>query len=339
VIFSEPGAEHSKKPWSLQAMHDFGVLEQDIVVAQFMRQCLAAGFSNVRLHPMSYALPDLNIDPDEWDQWNALVRRKQFPEAIEYYREVVHLRPNDSEAHRDLGKALLQGGAVEEGIVQLSEALRLRPRDSDAAFNLGNALLEKGDLDHAIDLFRKAIAANPNHFAAHYNQGIALQRKGLLVEAIAEFRQTLRLNPRNLDARKNLAIALLKNCQAREAVAEWREALRLQPDKLETEISLAWILATSPEAAIRDGDEALMLARHAETAGDRNPIIFRVLAAAYAEAGRFQEATAAARRGKEEAEAQGQYFMARYLQADLDLYEQRIPLRDPTGDCVEAAHP
>jgi protein O-mannosyl-transferase len=296
---------------------------------------------------------------------NALLQKKEYPEAIKHYREVIGVRPNDSEMRRNLGKALYQSGAIEQGMAEFREALRIRPEDSDAAYSLGNAFLEKGDAKEAIPYFREAIKTNQKNVAAHYNLAIALQRNDQLDEAIAEFRQTLRIAPRNVDAHNNLAVALLKTGQTREAIAEWqaalglqpnnvqmhnnlavalldqggvaaavrewREALRLQPDRVGTQITLAWILATSPESAVRDGSSALDLAQRAfRTAGDRNLLIFRVLAAAYAETGRFLDAIEVAEQGRQRADARGESSVAQLLQGDLTLYRQGIPLRDST---------
>jgi tetratricopeptide (TPR) repeat protein len=296
---------------------------------------------------------------------NALVQKKEFPEAIERYRAVVALLPNDSEAHRNLGKALLQSGAPDEALAEFREALRIRPNDSDASYSLGNALLEQGDLDAAIGHFRQAIESNPKNHPAHYNLAIALNRQGRLDDAITEFSETLRLQPEHADAHNNLAIALLKKGQIRDAIAEWtkalqlqpnnadmhnnlavallqdgrgaaalaewQETLRLQPERIGAQLSLAWILATSPDGAIRDGTRALDLAQRAcQYSSDRNLMTFRVLAAAYAETGRFAEAINAAQEGEQRAETQGQPSIVRLLEGDLALYQQGIPLRDPS---------
>jgi protein O-mannosyl-transferase len=296
---------------------------------------------------------------------NALVQKKEFPEAIERYRAVVALRPNDGEARRNLGKALLQSGLRDEGLAELREALRIRPNDSDASYSLGSAFLEQGELDEAIAHFRKAIDSNPNSHPAHYNLAIALNRKGQLDDAITEFRETLRLQPGDANAHNNLAIALLKKGQIQDAiaawtkalqlqpknadmrnnlavallqagrgaaaVAQWQETLRLEPGKIGTQITLAWILSTSPDGDIRDGTKALELAQRADrTSGGRNLMVFRVRAAAYAEIGRFPEAINAAQEGAQRAEAQGQSTLAQVLQGDLALYQQGVPLRDPT---------
>ncbi|HEX4666364.1 MAG TPA: tetratricopeptide repeat protein [Chthoniobacterales bacterium] len=296
---------------------------------------------------------------------NALLQKKEFAEAIEHYREVVRLRPNDSEVRRNLGKALVKNGATEEGSAQFRAALRIQPNDSDAAYSLGNALLEESRLDEAISSFRQALASDPKNIEAHYNLGIALSRKGEFERAIAEFestiqlqpqhaaahnnlalvllkkgevkraieeeRKALRIEPNNVELHNNLAVGLLRDGQLAAAVTEWRETVRLHPDKTGVAVTLAWILSTAPERSIRDGARALDLAqRAAQASGGRNLMIIRVLAAAYAENGRYREAIQAAQEAEQSAEASGQAAIANLLRGDLDLYRLGIPLRDPT---------
>ena len=57
---------------------------------------------------------------------------------------------------------------------------------------------------------------------------------------------------------------------------------------------------------------------------------WRVLAAAYAETGQFQDAINAALEGARRAQADRQSSIVQQLQLDLSLYRQEIPLRDPT---------
>ena len=47
VFFSEPGAGHSSQPGSLAASRNYGVLEKEVLIDQFMDECLAAGFADV----------------------------------------------------------------------------------------------------------------------------------------------------------------------------------------------------------------------------------------------------------------------------------------------------
>ena len=88
--------------------------------------------------------------------------------------------------------------------------------------------------------------------------------------------------------------------------------------------------ATSPERTFRDGARAVQLAEQAlQLSGGKNPIIFRTLAAAYAESDRFPEATETARRGVELANSQGNPSLAAELQTNIVLYRAARPLRDP----------
>ena len=96
-----------------------------------------------------------------------------------------------------------------------------------------------------------------------------------------------------------------------------------------TQITLAWILATAPESTVRDGSSALdWRSAHFRAAAARNLLVFRVLAAAYAESGQFPAAIQSAEEGVERAEAQGQSTIVQLLEGDLALYQQSIPVRD-----------
>lgn len=82
ALFSEPGQGHSTQPFSVAAMRDFGVLEQDIVVSTFVEQCRDAGFRDVRLKAMSYAMPEFDLTPEQWSAWSDLARRKRPIRAL-----------------------------------------------------------------------------------------------------------------------------------------------------------------------------------------------------------------------------------------------------------------
>jgi ubiquinone/menaquinone biosynthesis C-methylase UbiE len=92
VLFSEPGVGHSTKPGSVSAMQDFGVLEQDIVAADFMNACAAAGFQDVRIKPLSYMIGDLGLTADQWAAWQRLARSKRPTRALsKMWRAVLEL--------------------------------------------------------------------------------------------------------------------------------------------------------------------------------------------------------------------------------------------------------
>jgi hypothetical protein len=88
-------------------------------------------------------------------------------------------------------------------------------------------------------------------------------------------------------------------------------------------------LATHPEPSLRNGPEAVALAKRAiKLSGDRDPYLLDTLAAAYAESGRYDDATAAAERAVAAAEAMRNATLAETIKGRLKLYRQKKPFRE-----------
>jgi Flp pilus assembly protein TadD len=76
-----------------------------------------------------------------------------------------------------------------------------------------------------------------------------------------------------------------------ETIERFRKAVRLQPDWVQAVAQLAWILATTLPATLRDAHQAIQLAEHAAALTNRqNAGVLDVLAAAQAAAGHFDVA-------------------------------------------------
>jgi Flp pilus assembly protein TadD len=115
--------------------------------------------------------------------------------------------------------------------------------------------------------------------------------------------------------------------QTAPAIAHYTEVLRLKPDSVEALNSLAWIRAASAHAEFRNGPGAVRLAQRAcELTQYQVPLYVGTLAAAYAEAGRFDEAVAAAARARDLALAGGQSELAAGILKLMDLYQARKPV-------------
>jgi Flp pilus assembly protein TadD len=94
-------------------------------------------------------------------------------------------------------------------------------------------------------------------------------------------------------------------------------------------LNLAWVLATCPDASLRDGNRAVKLAEQARTlAGTESPQLLDTLAAAYAEAGRFPEAVETARRALDLNAVQNDKPLADAIQVRLTFYEANTPYHE-----------
>src|SRR5213078_4943003 len=145
------------------------------------------------------------------------------------------------------------------------------------------------------------------------------------------FCKIIEVKASNIEVQNYVGTVLIQQGQAREAVEEWQKVLAIQPDNGNAMSNLAWVFATSPDDSLRDGAKAVQLAEQAmRISGGRIPIIFRTLAAAYAETGEFSQAIQTAQQGIELANSQGNFSLATELQGNITLYQEHQPLRDPS---------
>jgi len=210
-----------------------------------------------------------------------------------------------------------------------THALAVTSNNDVALNNLGIIFLDKGQLDDAISKLQAAIDLRPENAPAHDNLAKALLKKGQVAEAMVHYRKFLELEPANVEARNTLGTALIQQGHIREAIDQWQEVLALQPENGNAASNLAWVFATCTDESIRDGTRAAQLGEKAlRISGGKIPMIYKVLAAAYAENGRFADAIETAQRGAELATTQDNPGLAAELESNIALYQSGRPLRD-----------
>ena len=260
---------------------------------------------------------------------DAFLDKSRVEEAIEHAQAAVQLSPESADAHGVLGAALGRSGRLDDAITHLQAALQLNPRLRQAHFNLGNIFMQRGDMAQAVTHFESEVALYPAFAEGHNNLGNALLRTGRTTEALEHLRKALSLNPRYAQAHNNVAIALSQTGDLGGAIDEWDKTLQLDPNNLEAECNLAWVMATSADASVRNGARAVELSQRAiKLSAGRNARIWRIAAAAEAEAGDFSEAVTAAQKGLVIANSEGNAALAQTLEANITLFQQHQPLRD-----------
>ena len=195
-----------------------------------------------------------------------------------------------------------------------------------AHINLGDVLFRVNEPDAAVAEFREATRLYPHSFVVINNLGVVYVYLDKTDEAIACFNEALKIEPWHADAHTNLGDALYKKGRIGEAIDQWSEALSYEPDDFFALNSLAWARATSPEASMRNGKEALGLAKRAvELSAGRDPKVLATLAAAYAEEGRFGEAESTLMSAIQLAERRKKSDFAAKLRRRLELYQAGKP--------------
>jgi len=270
---------------------------------------------------------------------NALLRKGRMDEAMEHFQKAIDIQPGFAQAHNNLGIVLFQKGQVDEAIAHFQKALAIQPNNEEIYNNFGNALLRTGEVDGAIRCFQKAVEIAPDFAGAQENLGMILFQKGQVDEAIVHYQKAVAIQPVNAEFQYNLGYALFLKGEARGAIAHYQRSLDLQPQNAIACKNLAWILATCPEASVRNGRKAVELAEQAvRLSGGTNPIFIGTLAAAYAEVGRFSEAAEMAQRARQLAATQNNTALVNVLQMQIGLYQAGSPFRD-ASQTNAPAHP
>jgi len=265
---------------------------------------------------------------DDYNRGCALLNQGKLDEAAAKFRNAIALQPAFGLAYNNLGKILLQQGRIDPALQALTQAADLRPELAEVQSGLGDALLAKGRVGEALDRFDSAARGQPDKPAMQRKMGTVLLQHGLAADALPYLQKAVDLAPADSESQFQLANALLQTGHARDAIAHYQEALQQRPDFPAAENNLAWILAASPDSSLRDGAKALVLAQRArELSGGNDPAILGTLAAAYAEAGKFPEAIAAAQSARQLALAQTNRTLAAALEGQLRQYQGGQPFR------------
>jgi Zn-dependent membrane protease YugP/tetratricopeptide (TPR) repeat protein len=288
-----------------------------------------------------------------------LAEQGQLAEAIAAYTKAIRLCPHLAEAYANRGAIYLRAAQLDEALADLDTAIRLAPALAEAHACRGHVHGYRGEYDQALADYEAAARRAPKGFPILYasqaavwqtrseydraialytqaldqgaqrapvlrDRGLAWYHKGDLHRAVADLDDSIRLDAKDATAYNNRGAAHLKLGDYTQAIADLRTAIRLKPDFPNGYKNLAWLQATCPESAVRNGADAVANASRAlELSGSKPAAWLEILAAAYAEAGDFEQAVNWQTKGLEgclpadRADAQ----------ARLDLYRFRQPYR------------
>lgn len=213
-----------------------------------------------------------------------------------------------------------------------SDTVNARPLNSRARNNLASSLLLQARYSEAETHLRVAVKQRPGFGEAQANLGVALAAQGDLDQGIAHLLEAVKLSPDYADARRNLAEALAMEGRLAEAAFHYGVALESNPQDVHLLNRVAWILATAPDATVRNGARARELASRAvRLTGRRDAESLDTLAAASAETGDFAAAAESASEALALATQRGPADLVAEISSRAALYARGRPFRTTGG--------
>jgi tetratricopeptide (TPR) repeat protein len=220
-------------------------------------------------------------------------------------------------------------GKNSEALALWRKAVALDPNDARVQNGLGLSLYIQGDVQESFNHLRQAIRINPDFIESRLNLGKFLVEQGRPEEALPDLQYILQIKPQFAPGEEAMAAALQSSGESAQALVHWRKALTLEPERISALSGTAWLLATAPDASIRNGTEAVALAEKAnEIAKGQSPDVLDTLAAAYAETGDFVKARATASRALDLAVAQKNKALSTAIRDRIVLYTDGKPFHD-----------
>ena len=253
--------------------------------------------------------------------------RGDRPEAIADLDKAIRIAPDEVVPLVLRARIHQQAGDAERAAADIERVLAKLP-DHPAAIELrGLIAAERNDYPAAIRDFRKLVAQKPDDAVIMAQLAMLYMAAKQPRQAIRRFTRSIELDEKNFGSWRGRSDAEISIGDHKAARADLEKALELQPDDAGVLNNLAWLLATSPDDAIRDGKRAIELARKAcEETQWKQPHIISTLAAGYAETGDFAEAR---KFSKQAVESEGSSPEVKtQLQGELASYEAEKPWRE-----------
>ena len=245
------------------------------------------------------------------------------------FEHSLRVTGSNSAAHYILGALFDSQGKTDLALFHFTRAIRDNPGNIKARCGLGYILFTQGKFDDAAVQYEAALRFEPDSAKAHFGLAEVLVKQRKPDEAMQHYFAALASNPDIPEAHYQLAALFSGKQDTASAISHLLEAVRLEPDWTLALNNLAWILATQPEAKLRNGNEATRFAMRAVSLTRRsNPNTLDTLAAAYAESGRFTDAVETAQNAIQKANASGHTNLVAEIESHLKIYESQRAYRE-----------
>ncbi len=262
----------------------------------------------------------------------------RFDLAAVAFRAAFEADPTNAEALVNLGISLANLGQTEEAQQALVRALKMDDNFALAHLSLG-VILDRQGLDQAAsEHYAAALKLDPGNLQATVYLADLEMRTGHLTEAADLYRRAVAQTQNSSRMQVSLAMAYIKAKRYADARKILEAAVAAQPANADATNTLARVLATAPEASVRDGPRALQLAK-ALFQTTHNPDVGQTFAMALAENGEFDQAATLQNETIIVYDRMKAQADTAFLTRNLERYRHRLPSREGWSESDPALEP
>jgi Flp pilus assembly protein TadD/peroxiredoxin len=160
----------------------------------------------------------------------AFFQHGYLEQAEASFKQVISAKPDNPEAHYNLGTLYLRRNAFEDARGSLEQAVKLRPEYPEAWNNLGMVAAHNNQIDEAARNFQEALQQRPTYTIALLNLGNLYRRQGNFAEAERLLNRALELEPEDPEVNYNLGMLYARQDQSPAALQYLERAVSLRPD-------------------------------------------------------------------------------------------------------------
>ena len=218
-------------------------------------------------------------------------------------------------------------GDFDKAIASFTKVLQFDPTNTFAIFDRASVYRAKGEYKKSISDFNKYLVLNPTNDLAYKNRASDFAAINEFDKAISDWNEALRLNPNDATALALRGFSYQTIDRFDEALNDYDQAIQIDPKNESAWNNLGGLRASCPIASMRNGKEAVEAATKAcEFSNWVKPSGMDTLAAAFAEAGDFQQAIKYQKQALNLAGAIDPKYKT--MQKRLALCEQQKPYRE-----------
>ncbi len=174
---------------------------------------------------------------------------KEYQKAIDAYKKVIKIDPDDYEAHNNMGDAYLKLKEYQEAIGAYKEVIKItsdfsamfarklvkiKPSDYKPIKPISDDyyadLFEKGNVSMTADIAYSMVFGDYDNFKTYDNMGYAYGELKEYQKAIDAYKSAIKIKPNKHETHYNMGNAYRKLKEYQKAIDAYKEAIKIKPD-------------------------------------------------------------------------------------------------------------